>query len=172
MGLLKLLFGAFLVALGLLLGLFATAGYLVGNNSTEKGVFCFLGGSALLLLFLGLRAVRSARQSKATRGATHRTAWREDDDAMARLEEWKRARRTYLTGNELRGRKERALLHAAQAQQPVSIIYNAGETPGTQRRILPKQFFKVEGFRSVYVLAYDFLEQEDRTFKVRNIEIG
>ena len=63
------------------------------------------------------------------------------------------------------------LWEAARTKQPITVTYNAGENPGTQRRIIPKKFFKVTGANSIYLLAYDSRHKTDRTFKVWHIEI-
>ena len=93
------------------------------------------------------------------------------DELAQRLEEWEQSPRTYLTAKDLRGRKARVLFQAAAAGQDLFIRYYAGDNQGVRRRILPRQFFKVKGFRSIYFSAYDFLHSEERTFKVRNVEL-
>ena len=94
-----------------------------------------------------------------------------NEEAEARREVWRNAPRQYLAKKDLRGEKQMTLWEAARTKQPIVITYNAGENPGTQRRIIPKQLFKVKGANSIYLLAYDFRRKTDRTFKVWHIEI-
>jgi hypothetical protein len=110
----------------------------------------------------------------ASDGNLKRVMWAKAADlrAQARLEQWKTASRTHLTGKSLRGKKCKALLDAAREQRAVAITYNGGENPGTKREIIPKEFFKVKGFRTTYLLAYDFRRRTDRSFEVSLIEIG
>ena len=95
-----------------------------------------------------------------------------DLKAAAQLEKWKGARRTRVTEKRLRGKKCRLLLEAARNNSTITIRYNGGEHPGTKREIIPKEFFKVKGFRATYLLAYDFRRKSERSFDVSHIEIG
>jgi predicted membrane channel-forming protein YqfA (hemolysin III family) len=136
------------------------------NKSIKSDLFiiaflCLLIGSVSYIIGVVANHFRSSSSSNLD----------SDDDLNQRLEEWKQARRKNLTRKELSNTKVIALFKAAKANRTISIRYNAGDNPGTKRKIIPKQLFKVEGFRSIYLQAYDLLNKEDRTFKIRHIEI-
>jgi hypothetical protein len=62
------LFGFVCITLSVLLGLFALFGYLISRDTAGRVVAIVLGGVALLLLFFGIRAVRSrGRQDSSAR---------------------------------------------------------------------------------------------------------
>jgi hypothetical protein len=95
----------------------------------------------------------------------------DDDDDDDRLQAWKKAKRTNLQLVDVRGKKETLLLKAAKRSREIKIQYHGGRDVGTIRKVIPRQVFKVEGYRSTYLLAYDFTHDEDRTFNLNDFEI-
>jgi hypothetical protein len=66
------------------------------------------------------------------------------DSDEEQLEDWRQARRKYLKRKELWDNKAIMLFDIAKGNQTIVIRYNAGNSPGIKRKIIPKQLFKVE----------------------------
>jgi hypothetical protein len=160
---------------------FTTEDQAIARGVLGFGLLCLFTGLGLCVLALwGRRATppgaatrpqKPFRSDNAGKSPFPSTNDQGPGGGTSALDDWKKARRTYLTRTDLWATKTRYLFDASVASRTVTIRYNSGDDPGSLRRIVPKQLFKVKGNHAVYLLAYDVGKQEERNFKVRYIEL-
>lgn len=84
------------------------------------------------------------------------------------LEVWKRLPRQPVKWNDLlQDSVGQRLVYAVQNGHRLEIIYSGRETPLSRRTIRPLEVVSVSGF--VYIRAYCFLRQDERTFRLDRI---
>lgn len=143
-----------------------------GSSTQHGGLFV---GIAFTSLFLGfffyvLGAIGNHYKSRRKQSvAVYMEETHESDDD--RLTDWKKADRIYLKADDARNKTEQSLLSAAERNRKLQIRYNGGSEPGEMRHIIPRHLFKVKGYRSTYLVAYDYRDKDERTFKVSQIDM-
>jgi predicted DNA-binding transcriptional regulator YafY len=143
-----------------------------GSSSQHGSTYVGLGFISLLLGFflyvLGAIGNHYKSRRKQSVAVSIEESNESDDD---RLNDWKKADRIYLKADDARNKTEQSLLSAAERNRKLQIRYNGGSEPGELRHIIPRHLFRVKGYRSTYLVAYDYRDKDERTFKVSQIDM-
>jgi predicted DNA-binding transcriptional regulator YafY len=65
----------------------------------------------------------------------------------------------------------RRLLETVERGESLTIVYYAGDLPGTSRTVHPRRIFTVSGYDGTYLSAYCETRCEERVFRLDRVEI-